>query len=221
MEVANASLLDEGTSAAEAMTMLYEVKNKRKKENKSSKIFVADDVLPQTLDVIKGRAIPFGIEVISGDAESFVPADEYFAVVLQYPGVNGAVIDYASKIAECKNHEVYVIMAADILSLALLTPPGELGADVVVGNTQRLGVPMGFGGPHAAYFACKEAFVRLMPGRLIGVSVDKNGNRALRMALQRESSTSKEKKQLQISVQRKHYWLSWQVCMWYIMEKMV
>lgn len=194
MEVANASLLDEGTSAAEAMTMLYEVKNKRKKENKSSKIFIADDVLPQTLDVIKGRAIPFGIEVISGDAESFAPTDEYFAVVLQYPGANGAVIDYTSKIAECKNHEVYVIMAADILSLALLTPPGELGADVVVGNTQRLGVPMGFGGPHAAYFACKEAFVRLMPGRLIGVSVDKNGNRALRMALQtREQHIKREK----------------------------
>jgi glycine dehydrogenase len=190
----NASLLDEATAAAEAMTMLFDVKNKRRKSGKSAKIFVADDVLPTTIDVVIGRAIPFEIEVVVGAPADFVPSDEYFAVLLQYPGRDGAVTDYSGFIAKCQASEVYVIMAADILSLALLTSPGELGADVAVGNTQRFGVPMGYGGPHAAYFACKEAYVRQIPGRIIGVSVDKLGNPALRMALQtREQHIKREK----------------------------
>jgi glycine dehydrogenase len=190
----NASLLDEATAAAEAMTMLYDVKNKRRKAEKASKIFVANDVLPTTIDVVIGRAVPFEIEVVVGSVSDFTPADDYFAVLLQYPGKEGAVIDYSAFIASCQANEVYVIMAADILSLALLTSPGELGADVAVGNTQRFGVPMGFGGPHAAYFACKEAYVRQIPGRIIGVSVDKHGQPALRMALQtREQHIKREK----------------------------
>lgn len=190
----NASLLDEATAAAEAMTMLFDVKNKRRKTGKSSKIFVADDVLATTIDVVIGRAIPFEIEVVVGRPEDFVPSDEFFAVLLQYPGRDGAVTDYSAFISKCQASEVYVIMAADILSLALLTSPGELGADVAVGNTQRFGVPMGYGGPHAAYFACKEAYVRQIPGRIIGVSVDKLGNPALRMALQtREQHIKREK----------------------------
>ncbi len=191
---ANASLLDEATSASEAMTMLYDIKNKRRKTDKSTKIFVSDKVLPTTIDVLIGRAKPFNIEVVCGDISTFQPGDDFFAVLVQYPDVEGAVHDYIALSSACKQHEVYVIMAADILSLALLTPPGELGADVAVGNTQRLGVPMGFGGPHAAYFACKEEYVRQIPGRIIGVSVDKAGNPALRMALQtREQHIKREK----------------------------
>lgn len=191
---ANASLLDEATAAAEAVTMLFDVKNKRRKQDKALKCFISDKVLPTTLDVVTGRAIPFGIEIEFGDVNRFTPTQDYFAVLLQYPDMDGAVYDYRTVIEACKQQDVYVIMAADILSLALLTPPGELGADVAVGNTQRFGVPMGFGGPHAAYFACREDFVRQIPGRIIGVSVDKNGNPALRMALQtREQHIKREK----------------------------
>ncbi|MCO5233425.1 MAG: aminomethyl-transferring glycine dehydrogenase [Chitinophagales bacterium] len=194
LPIANASLLDEATSAAEAMYMLYEVKNKKRKSDKSTKIFIGNTVFPSTIDVVKGRAIPFGVEVVVGDVKDFVPSDDYFAALFQYPDVNGEILNFDSIIASCKASEVYVIMAADIMSLALIKSPGQLGADVAVGSTQRFGVPMGFGGPHAAYFACKEEYTRQIPGRIIGVSVDKHGNHALRMALQtREQHIKREK----------------------------
>ncbi|MCO5249666.1 MAG: aminomethyl-transferring glycine dehydrogenase [Chitinophagales bacterium] len=194
LPIANASLLDEATSAAEAMSMLYEVKNKRNRGDKVSKFFVADTVLPTTIDVVQGRAIPMEIDVEVGKVEDFKPSVEYFAVLLQYPDVHGEVNDYKALIQACQEQGVMVVMAADIMSLALLESPGSLGADVAVGSTQRFGVPVGFGGPHAAYFACKEEHVRLMPGRIIGVSVDKHGNHALRMALQtREQHIKREK----------------------------
>ena len=194
LPIANASLLDEATSAAEAMHMLYDVKNKRRRDKKSSLFFVSDKVFKTTIEVVKGRAIPLGIEVVVGDENTFAPTDEYFGILLQYPDINGEVNDYQQYIEKCKAQEVYVIMAADLMSLALLKSPGALGADVAVGNTQRFGVPMGFGGPHAGYFSCKEEYTRQIPGRIIGVSVDKHGNRALRMALQtREQHIKREK----------------------------
>lgn len=194
LPLANASLLDEGTAAAEAMLMLYEARNKKVKGEPVLRFFVAEDVFPQTLDVVRGRAIPKGIEVVTGPVEDFQPDESYFALLLQYPGGNGLVSDHRSLISAAREKGVYTVMAADILSLALLTPPGELGTDVAVGNTQRFGVPMGFGGPHAAYFACREEFVRSIPGRIIGVSLDKHGKPALRMALQtREQHIKREK----------------------------
>ncbi|MFN8281845.1 MAG: aminomethyl-transferring glycine dehydrogenase [Chitinophagales bacterium] len=194
LPVANASLLDEGTAAAEAMHLLHDVRSRAKSKPIANKMFIDENVFPQTIDVIKGRALPLDFEIVVGNAATFVPTEEYFALLVQYPNGNGEIIDYTSIIKSCKEKEVYVVMAADILSLALLTSPGELGADIAVGNSQRFGVPMGFGGPHAAFFACKEEFVRQMPGRLIGVSVDKHGNRALRMALQtREQHIKREK----------------------------
>ncbi len=194
LPIANASLLDEGTAVAEAMHVFYEVRNKAKNKPQAHKIFIDNNTFPQTTDVVKGRALPLNIEVVTGDYKTFTPTEEYFAIVLQYPNASGSVEDYKQTIAKCAAQEVYSVLACDILSLALLTSPGELGADIAVGNSQRFGVPMGFGGPHAAFFACKEEFVRLIPGRLIGVSVDKHGNRALRMALQtREQHIKREK----------------------------
>lgn len=194
LQIANASLLDEATSAAEAMYMLYDIKNKRRKTDKSIKFFIADSVFPSTIDVVKGRAIPFGVEIVIGKVEDFVPTDEYFGALFQYPDVHGEILDYQPIIAKCKEQEVYVVMSADIMSLAVLESPGSLGADIAVGSTQRFGVPMGFGGPHAAYFACNEEYIRQIPGRIIGVSVDKHGSKALRMALQtREQHIKREK----------------------------
>jgi glycine dehydrogenase len=194
LPIANASLLDEGTAVAEAMHVFFEVRNKIKNKPQASKIFIDKNTFPQTIDVVKGRALPLNIELVIGDYKTFTPTEEYFAIVLQYPNTGGSVEDYKNIITACKAQEIYSVLACDILSLALLTPPGELGADIAVGNSQRFGVPMGFGGPHAAFFACKEDFVRLMPGRLIGVSIDKHGNKALRMALQtREQHIKREK----------------------------
>ncbi len=194
LPLANASLLDEGTAAAEAMHMLYEIKNKKHKKNPKTKFFISKDVFPQTIDVIKNRALPNNIELVIDDPKSNNLTEDYFAVLLQYPNGLGSLEDYSSIIDDAKSKGIYVIMACDILSLALLTPPGELGADVAIGNTQRLGIPLGFGGPHAAYFACTEDFKRQIPGRIIGVSLDKHGNRALRMALQtREQHIKREK----------------------------
>ncbi|MDB5227312.1 MAG: glycine dehydrogenase, decarboxylating [Bacteroidota bacterium] len=194
LPVANASLLDEGTAAAEAMHVFFDVRNRSKGKPHANKIFIDKNTFPQTIDVIKGRALPLNIDVVVEDYKNFIPTEEYFAIVLQYPNSNGSVEDYKNVIEACKQKEIYSVLACDILSLALLTPPGELGADIAVGNSQRFGVPMGFGGPHAAFFACKDEFVRLIPGRLIGVSVDKHGNRALRMALQtREQHIKREK----------------------------
>lgn len=195
LPIANASLLDEATAAAEAMNMFYHEKNKRAKaEDIANEFFVSDKVLPQTLDVLRTRALPHGIQLIVGDWKQASLSDKTFGALLQYPDSQGNVenIKVFAEMAKAKG--VYLCVAADILALALLTPPGEWGADVVVGNTQRFGVPMGYGGPHAAYFACSEGFKRQIPGRIIGVSVDKHGNRALRMALQtREQHIRREK----------------------------
>ena len=194
LPIANASLLDEGTAAAEAMAMMYSQVNKKRKKNPATQILVSDKVFPQTLDILITRAKPLNIEIVVGDWSTFELTDNVFAVLLQYPNEEGAVEDYRAFALQAKSSKVKVIVAADILSLALLTPPGEWGADIVVGNTQRLGVPMGYGGPHAAYFATKEEFKRQIPGRIIGVSTDSNGNPALRMALQtREQHIRREK----------------------------
>lgn len=194
MPIANASLLDEGTAAAEAMTMFYSLKNKRNKNEVVGKFFVDQEVFEQTIDVLETRAMPLGIEVVVGDWETFVPDADTFGVLLQYPGKSGRVSDYRAFGQMLNEKGIYLTVAADILSLALLKAPGDWGADAVVGNTQRLGVPMGYGGPHAAYFATKDEFKRQIPGRIIGVSSDVNGQLALRMALQtREQHIRREK----------------------------
>lgn len=190
MEIANASLLDEGTAAAEAMHMLHaETKNPD-----ATKFFVSKECLPQTIDVLITRAEPVGIELVIGDHQTAELDNTYFGALLQYPAGNGEVYDYSHFMAKAIEKNVLVAVAADLLSLTLLTPPGEWGADVVVGSAQRFGVPMGYGGPHAGYFATKDAYKRQMPGRIIGVSVDAQGNHALRMALQtREQHIRREK----------------------------
>lgn len=194
LPIANASLLDEGTAAAEAMAMFFGQKNKRNKGEAINEFFVDKQVLPQTIDILKTRATPIGINVVVGDWKDYKYNDKTFGILLQYPGKFGRVDDYRAFVEEAQSKGVYTTVAADILSLALLTPPGEWGADAVVGNTQRFGVPMGFGGPHAAYFTTKEDFKRVIPGRIIGVSQDRNGKSALRMALQtREQHIRREK----------------------------
>ena len=194
MEIANASLLDEGTAAAEAMALLFDVRTREQKKNNVSKFFVSEEILPQTLSVLQTRSTPLNIELVVGNHETFDFSTDFFGAILQYPGKYGQVYDYSAFIAKAASNEIKVAVAADILSLAKLTPPGEMGAAVVVGTTQRFGIPMGYGGPHAAYFATKEEYKRSMPGRIIGVSIDMNGNRALRMALgTREQHIKREK----------------------------
>src|SRR6476620_1671817 len=194
MEIANASLLDEGTSAAEAMALLFDVRSRDQKKNNVNKFFVSEEILPQTLSVLQTRSTPIGVELVVGNHEDFAFGDDFFGAILQYPGKYGQVYDYAKFIASAKAKEIKTAVAADILSLVKLTSPGEMGADVVVGTTQRFGIPMGYGGPHAAFFATKEEYKRSMPGRIIGVTIDTNGNRALRMALQtREQHIKREK----------------------------
>lgn len=194
MEIANASLLDEATAAAEAMILLFDVRTRDQKKNNVVKFFVSEEILPQTLSVLQTRATPFGVELVVGNHEEFNFSEEYFGAILQYPGKHGIVADYADFINQAKAKDIKVAVAADIMSLVLLTPPGEMGADVVVGTTQRFGIPLGFGGPHAAFFATKEEYKRSMPGRIIGVSKDADGNFALRMALQtREQHIKREK----------------------------
>ena len=194
LPIANASLLDEGTAAAEAMSMFYSQKNKRNKAETINQFLVSDEVLPQTIALLETRAIPLGIEVVVAPVSAFQLTDKVFGILLQYPGKSGVVEDYQALVTQANEQNIYVTVAADILSLALLKPPGEWGADAVVGNTQRFGVPMGYGGPHAAYFATKEIFKRQIPGRIIGVSEDMHGERALRMALQtREQHIRREK----------------------------
>ncbi len=194
MELANASLLDEATAAAEAMTMLYGQRKGSKKKTANT-FYVSDKVYPQTLDVLYTRSAPLGIRVEVGElAKLDVTRDDVFGILFQYPEANGQVVNYEALVQACNEHQVFVVAAADLLSLTLLTPPGEMGADVVVGTTQRFGVPMGYGGPHAAYFATKEAFKRQIPGRIIGVTQDKEGRPAYRMALQtREQHIRREK----------------------------
>ncbi len=194
MELANASLLDEGTAAAEALTMLFNNRSRDQKKNNACQFFVSEEVLPQTIDVLKTRALPIGIDLIIGNHETFEFSNSFFGALLQYPAKNGQVFDYSTFVEKAQKVEAKIAVAADLLSLAILTPPGEWGADVVVGTTQRFGIPMGYGGPHAAYFATKDEYKRTIPGRIIGVTIDKDGNRALRMALQtREQHIKREK----------------------------
>jgi glycine dehydrogenase len=190
LEVANASMLDEATAAAEAMTMLLRVHTK----SPSRIFFVSSGCHPQTIEVVETRAKPLGIEVIVGDHRTFEWKQKPFGVLVQYPATDGAIFDYRSFIERAHQEGALVVMAADLLALTMLTPPGELGADCAIGSAQRFGVPMGFGGPHAAYMSTKSEFVRSMPGRLIGVSEDAQGHAALRMALQtREQHIRREK----------------------------
>ncbi len=192
LPVSNASLLDEGTAAAEAMHVLFAARKPEKKN--SNKFYVSNECLPQTIDVLKTRTEPIGVELVVGDIDSIELTDEIFGILVQYPTADGEIVDYSKLFEKAHEKGIYCVMAADFLGLALLKPPGELGADIAVGSTQRFGVPMGYGGPHAAYFACKDEFRRLMPGRVIGVSIDRNGNRAYRMALQtREQHIRREK----------------------------
>ncbi len=194
MELANASLLDESTAAAEAMTMLFDVRSREQKKNNVVHFFVSNEVLPQTIALLKTRSEPLGIKLVIGDHEDFAFNEEFFGVMLQYPGKFGQVYDYTNFVAQAIDKNIKVAVAADILSLTLLTPPGELGVDVVVGTTQRFGIPLGYGGPHAAFFATKEVYKRNIPGRIIGVTKDANGDFALRMALQtREQHIKRDK----------------------------
>lgn len=191
-KIANASLLDEATSAAEAMVMFY---NARKKDKiNSHKFFVSEEVFPQTIDVLKKRSKPLGIELVIGDHNSFNFDNDFYGLLVQYPSKTGEIYDYSEFFNQAQSKGIFKVVAADILSLTLLVPPAEIGADAAVGSTQRLGVPMGYGGPHAAYFATKDDFKRIIPGRIIGVSVDSQGNPALRMALQtREQHIKRER----------------------------
>lgn len=193
LPLTNASLLDEGTAAAEAMSMIFHHVNKTD-DIKQPKFFVDNNIFPQTRDVIITRANPIGVEIVMGDFQSANIDNTYFGAIVQYPDNNGSVEDHRDFINRVHASNGFVVMATDLLALTLLTPPGELGADVAIGSAQRLGVPMGFGGPHAAFFASKEEFKRGIPGRIIGISIDNNGQRALRMALQtREQHIKREK----------------------------
>lgn len=194
MQIANASLLDESTAAAEAMIMMHNLRSRQAVKDGKNVIFVDKDIFPQNLEVIITRAKPLGIEVVTGCYSEYAYTGKEFGAIVQYPSAKGTVRDYAGFTAKAHEAGVFVAVIADLLSLALLTPPGEWGADIVVGSTQRFGVPMGFGGPHAAYFATKDEHKRSMPGRIIGVSIDRHVNKALRMALQtREQHIKRER----------------------------
>ncbi len=194
MEIANASLLDEATAAAEAMAMLFSCRTREAIESGASKFFVSNECYPQTIDLLRTRSAPMGIELVIGDFRAATLGSEVYGALLQYPAADGQIHDYTDFARKAKINGTAIAVAADILSLTLLVPPGEWGADVVVGSTQRLGIPMGYGGPHAAYFACHEEYKRSMPGRIIGVSVDVDGGQALRMALQtREQHIRRDK----------------------------
>ena len=184
LPMANSSLLDEGTAAAEAMIMAFNARSRAKVKAGANRFFVSNCIFPQTIAVMQVRASHLDIELVFGDYDTFQVDDSFFGMMVQYPDEKGAVLDYTAFAENAHNNGAMVCVAADIMSMALLTPPGEWGADVVIGSTQRFGIPMGFGGPHAAYLASTEEFKRSMPGRIIGVSVDKNGDPALRMALQ-------------------------------------
>jgi glycine dehydrogenase len=194
LPLANASLLDEGTAAAEAMTMFFNLKNKDHDHITTPKFFVDSNIFAQTKDILLTRAQPVGIELVEGSYAHAAIDSSYFGAIVQYPASNGSVEDHRQFIGQVHAAGGYVVMATDLLALTLLTPPGELGADVAIGSSQRFGVPMGFGGPHAAFFAAKDDFKRSIPGRIIGVSIDAQNNRALRMALQtREQHIKREK----------------------------
>ncbi|HEX6751439.1 MAG TPA: hypothetical protein VF092_29375, partial [Longimicrobium sp.] len=190
LPIANASLLDEGTAAAEAMALAYHAAG----SDARNTFFVSKDCHPQTIDVVRTRAKARGMDVLVGDHADFDFSVPVFGVLLQYPATDGAVVDYSDFARRAKEAGAVVTVAADLLALTLLVPPGEWGADIAVGNTQRFGVPLGYGGPHAAYFACRDEYKRQIPGRIIGISTDAQGNPALRMALQtREQHIRREK----------------------------
>lgn len=194
MEIANASLLDESTAAAESMTMFFDLRSREQKSNQAVKFFVSEEVLPQTQSVLQTRALPLGIELIVGNHETFPLTSDFFGALVQYPGKFGQVYDFSDFVQKAHDKDIKVSFSADLLSLVLLTPPSEFGADAVVGTSQRFGIPLGYGGPHAAFFATKEEYKRSMPGRIIGVTRDTDGNRALRMALQtREQHIKRDK----------------------------
>ena len=194
LEIANASLLDEGTAAAEAMIMLHNARSRDAVKRGSNKFFVSIRVFPHTIDVLKTRSEPLGIELVTACADEIELDDTFFGALIQYPNERGKVSNYAPFVKKAQDAGVRIAVAADLLSLTMLTPPGEWGADVVVGSSQRFGVPMGYGGPHAGFFATKDEFKRQIPGRIIGVSIDVNGDFALRMALQtREQHIKREK----------------------------
>ena len=194
LPIANASLLDEGTAAAEGMAMLFNHKNKNTEHITAPKFFVDENVFAQTKDILITRATPINIELVFGNYKTAEIDESYFGAIVQYPNAHGEVVDYRKFIDAAHASNALVIMATDLLSLTLLTPPGELGADIAIGSAQRFGVPMGFGGPHAAFFATKDEFKRTIPGRIIGVTIDAQGNRCLRMALQtREQHIRREK----------------------------
>ncbi|NLX29031.1 MAG: aminomethyl-transferring glycine dehydrogenase [Bacteroidales bacterium] len=194
MEIANASLLDEATAAAEAMTMMFAARSRQMVKNGVNRMLVDEKMWPQTIDVLTTRAKPLGIALSVVPLASMEMASDVFGVMVQYPNSDGEIVDYSALTAKAHASEVKVAVAADLMSLAILTPPGEWGADVVFGSSQRFGVPMGYGGPHAAFFATRDEFKRILPGRIIGISKDRHGNRALRMALQtREQHIKREK----------------------------
>src|SRR5687767_14069942 len=193
LPIANASLLDEATAAAEAMTMFFNTLN-RQDHITHPKFFVDNEIFPQTKDVLYTRAKPIGIEIVAGDYKKANIDSTFCGAIVQYPNDKGSIEDYREFIKHVHAAGAFVVMATDLLALTLLTPPGELGADCAVGSSQRFGVPLGYGGPHAAFFSVKEDFKRSIPGRIIGVSIDAQGNRALRMALQtREQHIKREK----------------------------
>ncbi len=194
MNLANASLLDEATAAAEGMAMAFHMRSREAEKNNVNRFFVSQHCFAQTIDVLKTRAVPLGIELIIGDEQTFTPDAGYFGMLLQYPDAGGNIKDYRSLIEKAHALGMIVVVAADLLSLTLLTPPGEWGADIVVGSSQRFGVPMGYGGPHAAFFATRKEYQRHVPGRIIGVSIDAQGKPALRMSLQtREQHIKRDK----------------------------
>ena len=184
MELANASLLDEATAVAEAMSMFYGAMSRAKKKAGANRFFVDQNTFPQSIALLRTRAEPIGVQLVFGDYKTFEPTEDFFGALVQYPNADGSVEDYRAFAAVCNADEVQLVVAADIMSLVLLTPPGEWGADAVVGTTQRFGIPLGYGGPHAGYFATKENYKRFIPGRIIGRTIDTDGNPALRMALQ-------------------------------------
>jgi glycine dehydrogenase len=193
LEVANASLLDEGTAAAEAMAMAYGIVNKTS-DVVANKFFISARCFRQTIDVVISRATPHGIEIVVGNHETIEYDKSYFGALIQYPSEDGSVVDYRSFIKKVHNAGAIAIVATDLMALTLLTPPGEFDADIAVGNTQRFGLPLGYGGPHAGFFATKQEYIRTMPGRIIGVSIDAQNNRAYRMTLQtREQHIRREK----------------------------
>ena len=194
LDIANASLLDEATAAAEAMLMFYNTRNRKQKKAGVNRFFVDMDIFPQTMAVLETRAKALDIEIVKSDFRNVLIDENYFGAIVQYPSASGKINDYAEFSNQLKEINIPLVVAADLMSLVLLTPPAKWGADVVVGSTQRFGLPMAYGGPHAGYFVAKESYKRHIPGRIIGVTVDAQGKRALRMALQtREQHIKREK----------------------------